>query len=168
LITTAQALLTVIQSLDSHFGTIHGIALLKTHLTITSRAKVIGQLWTLLGGNRWRLTTFDTELVLLNKVGEYQLLAFAHFSAVILKSQVIGAELESSNEQMGSKEIVGRALPLDVHIERLRTSIASLERARYEGRVVEVEALRRAVDPEKGVGADPLGWKSEGRGIVKP
>jgi hypothetical protein len=164
LIAEAQALLLVLQSLEDRLETIHGIAVRDSITTQASKNEILGSLWAALGGHRKDLRKYDTELALLNQVSKYRELAFHHVARTILKLQEMGSELEELKERVGSAELVGEKLPLSVHLEEVRLGIERLEKARFEGRRVEGEQLRKALGSD-GVAENPLGWKGSGKGI---
>ncbi|RMD43850.1 hypothetical protein DV735_g1347, partial [Chaetothyriales sp. CBS 134920] len=99
LITQASALLMTLQSLEDRLDLIHAIALQSQHSTELSRADTLSHLWTMLGGNRADLARYECQLHLLQQVGEYRRLAWAHVSGTLVKLQAVQAELEELRER---------------------------------------------------------------------
>ncbi|MCJ1361801.1 hypothetical protein MMC16_000901 [Acarospora aff. strigata] len=149
LIAEAQALLQVLQNLEDRLDVIHGIATRDNTHAQTSKDEILTHLWTQLGGNRRKLGKYDSQLRLLDHVGEYRRSAWAHVSGTILKLQAMGAELEELRERVGSAELLRdtRAdVPLAVHIENIELGVERLEAGREKARGVEKEYLRRTLD----------------------
>lgn len=151
LIIEAQALLQVLQNLEDRLEVIHGIAYRDHMHAQVSKDEILGQLWTLLGGNRAALGNQNKQLVLLRQVGEYRKTAWAHVSGTILKLQAMGTELEELRERMGSAEILrDRAdIPLAVHLESIRLGVERLEQGRESARELERNHLQRVLDRGK-------------------
>ncbi|KAI9872913.1 MAG: hypothetical protein M1823_008050, partial [Watsoniomyces obsoletus] len=95
----------------------------------------------MLGGNRAQLSKYNKQLHLLQHVGEYRKIAFAHVSATILKLQAMGAELEELRTRVGSAELqrdYGKEpVPLEMHIESIRMGVERLEAGREKAREAE-------------------------------
>lgn len=151
LIAEAQALLLVLQNLEDRLDVIHGIATRDNTHAQLSKDEILSQLWTQLGGNRSKLGKYDSQLRLLQHVGEYRRTAWAHVSGTILKLQAMGAELEELRERVGSAELLrDRAhVPLSVHIENIELGVERLEAGRNQAKRVENEYLRKTLDRGK-------------------
>ena len=149
LISEAQALLLVLQSLEDRLDVIHSISLSNSLSAQVSKDEVLSHLWTMLGGNRAQLSKYNKQLNLLRQVGEYRKIAFAHVSATILKLQSMGAELEELRARVGSAELqrdYGKEeVPLEVHIESIRMGVERLEAGREKAREVERGHVRRVL-----------------------
>lgn len=148
LIAEAQALLGVLQNLEDRLEVIHGIAYRDNMQAQVSKDEILGQLWTLLGGNRAALGKYNKQLGLLRQVGEYRKIAWAHVSGTILKLQAMGAELEELRERVGSAELLRHRadIPLAVHLESIRLGVDRLEQGRKAAREVEKQHLDRVLE----------------------
>ena len=93
LVLEAQALLLILQNLEDRLDVIHGIAVRDNLHALGSRAEVLSQLWTILGGNRSKLGKFDSQLRLLRQVNTYRQNAIAHVGGTLVRLQAMGAEL---------------------------------------------------------------------------
>lgn len=152
LVTEAQALLLVLQNLEDRLDVIHGIALRDNLHAQGSKAEVLSELWTMLGGNRNKLGKYDSQLRLLNQVNTYRQNAIAHVSGTMVKLQEMGAELEELRERVGGVELLGGkgAVPLSVHIENIEMGVERLEKGRRGAKELENEELRRSLDRKQG------------------
>ena len=147
LVDEAQALLLVLQNLEDRLDVIHGIAVRDDLHAQSSRAEVLSQLWTKIGGNRTKLGKFNSQLSLLVQVNTYRKSAIAHVSRTIVKLQGIGTELEELRERVGSVDLLGgtNGLPLSVHIENIELGVERLETGRNRAKGIENEELRKTL-----------------------
>ena len=151
LIAEAQALLHVLQNLEDRLDVIHGIAVRDDIQLQSSKADVLSQLWTMVGGNRNKLGKFDSQLRLLGHVSTYRKTAISYVSGTMVKLQEMGAELEELRERVGGVELLGgrRGIPLSVHIENIELGVERLEQGRIRAREIENEALRKTLNNGK-------------------
>lgn len=147
LIAEAQALLLVLQNLEDRLDVMHGISVRDDVHAQTSRAEVLSQIWTMVGGNRGKIGRFDSQLRLLGQVNSYRQSAIAHVSGTMIKLQGMGAELEELRERVGGVELLGGkgGVPLSVHIENIELGVERLEKGRNQARGVENEELRKTL-----------------------
>lgn len=152
LVIEAQALLLVLQNLEDRLDVIHGIAVRDNLHAQGSRAEVLSQLWTMLGGNRNKLGKFDSQLRLLRQVNTYRQNAIAHVSGTLLRLQGMGAELEELRERVGGVELLGGkgSVPLSLHIENIEMGVERLERGRKGAKELENEELKKSLEKGKG------------------
>ena len=152
LVMEAQALLLVLQNLEDRLDVIHGIAVRDNLHVQGSRAEVLSQLWTMLGGNRSKLGKFDSQLRLLSQVNTYRQNAIAHVSGTLVRLQGMGAELEELRERVGGVEVLGGkgSVPLSLHIENIEMGVERLERGRKGAKELENEELKKSLEMSKG------------------
>ncbi|MCJ1466627.1 hypothetical protein MMC07_005247 [Pseudocyphellaria aurata] len=151
LIDEAQVLLRVLQNLEDRLDVIHGITVRDDLHAQGSRAEVLSQLWTKMGGNRNDLGKFNSQLRLLGQVNTYRQSAIAHVSETMIKLQGMGAELEELRERVGGVELLGRSkgVPLSVHIENIELGVERLEECRNRAKGIENEELRKKLERGK-------------------
>ena len=150
LISEAQALLLILQNLEDRLDVIHGIAVRDDIHAQSSKAEVLSQIWTMVGGNRGKLGKFDSELRLLRQVDSYRRSAIAHVSGTMVKLQGIGTELEELRERVGGVELLeGSGVPLSVHIENIELGVERLEKSRDKAKEVEGDQLEKTMNHGK-------------------
>ena len=130
LIDQARELQLTLKYLEDQLETIYGISVRDNVEAQYSKDQVLSQLWTMLGGNRTKLTKFDIELKLLQKVNSYRLNASGYVSGTLLKLQDMRAELEEMRENVGSAELEN--VPLSVHIDTIQSGIERLQIGREQ------------------------------------
>ncbi|OBT65565.1 hypothetical protein VE03_04996 [Pseudogymnoascus sp. 23342-1-I1] len=148
LIDEAQALLMVLNSLDDRLEVIHGIVTRDGHHAIAQREELLSELWTMVGGNRGKLSKTKRQLNLLTQVGVYRKSAYGHVSSTILKLQQIGSGLEDLRERVGSPELLRDRvdIPLSVHIENIQRGVERLEEGRQSARKSENEHIAQTLE----------------------
>ena len=128
LIEEAMALLLTLRYLEDQLDNIYGISVRDNNEAQYSRDQVLSQLWTMLGGNRTKLSKFDTELKLLQKVNTYRQNASGYVGGTLLKLQAMRSELEQMREKVGSAEL--QITPLSVHIDTIQQGVERLQMGR--------------------------------------
>ena len=145
LIDEAQSLLIVLNSLEDRLDIIHGIVSRDHTHTKAKRDEILADLWTIVGGNRGKLSNMNKQLSLLQEIGSFRKSACKHVSGTIIKLQTIAAGLEDLRERVGSPALLRDRLdiPLSVHIENIERGVERLDEARQNARRVENEHIRQ-------------------------
>ncbi|MCJ1383552.1 hypothetical protein MMC17_006666 [Xylographa soralifera] len=128
LIEQAMALQLTLNYLEDQLDSIYGISVRDNNEAQYSKDQVLSQLWTMLGGNRTKLSKFDTELKLLQKVNTYRQNASGYVGGTLLKLQAMRSELEQMREKVGSAEL--QDTPLSVHIDTIQQGVERLQMGR--------------------------------------
>lgn len=146
LISEAQALLNILDNLDGRLDVIAGIATRDGLKAEENRDELFAYLWTKLGGNRSDVKKLNGQIELLQNVGQYRRIAWAHVTNTIVKLQAIRDNLEDLRERVAMPEVVGtNKVPLEVHIEAINLGIQRLEEQRESSRQVEAQAYQRVI-----------------------
>jgi hypothetical protein len=148
LIDEAQALLMVLGNLEDRLDIIHGVVTRDKNHARAKKEEVLSELWTMVGGNRGKLSKMDRQLNLLQQVGIYRKSAYAHVSGTILRLQAIGAGLEDLRERVGSPELLRDKvdIPLSVHIDNIQRGVERLEEGRQSAKKAENEHIRQTLE----------------------
>lgn len=141
LITEAQALLMILDNLDSRLDVIAAIATRDGMKVESGKDELLALLWTKLGGHRNSVNKMEKQLALLNDVGSYRRMAWAHVNGAVIKLMAIRDNLEDLRERVAMPETVGDVVPLEVHIQNINLGIERLEQQRDSGRKLEAERL---------------------------
>ncbi len=148
LIAEAQALLSVLANLENRLDVIHGLATRDGMQAKALKEDILSELWSMVGGNRGKLSKMDRQLDLLQQVGQYRRNAYAHISGTILRLQAMGAGLEDLRERVGSPELLRDRvdIPLSVHIENIQRGVERLEEGRRTTKKLENDFIRGTLD----------------------
>jgi hypothetical protein len=141
LITEAQALLGILDNLDGRLDVIASIATRDGIKVENGKDELLSLLWTKLGGHRSSVAKLDKQLNLLNDVGSYRRMAWAHVNGAVIKLMAIRDNLEDLRERVAMPETVGDVVPLEVHIQNINLGIERLEQQRDSSRKLEQERL---------------------------
>lgn len=145
LIDEAQALLLVLRNLEDRLDVIHGVVVQDNEHFRVEKDAVLSELWTLVGGNRGKLSKMERQLNLLQHVGEYRQTAYVHVVNTLVRLEAIGAGLEDLRERVGAPGN-GIRIPLQVHIDTIQRGAEKLDECRSKARRVENEYIRGALD----------------------
>jgi hypothetical protein len=151
LIDEAQALLMVLNSLEGRLEVIHGIVTRDGIHANAQREEILSELWTMVGGNKGKLTKMQRQLALLGQVGMYRKSAYGHVARTILKLQQIGAGLEDLRERVATPELLRDRvdIPLSVHIENIQRGVERLEEGRQNARKTENEHIAKTLEKSR-------------------
>jgi hypothetical protein len=141
LITQAQGLLDILDNLDGRLNIIASIAARDGISVENGKDELLSLLWTKLGGHRNSVAKMEKQLSLLNDVGSYRRMAWAHVTGAVIKLMAIRDNLEDLRERVAMPETVGENLPLEVHIQNINLGIERLEQQRDSSRKLEQERL---------------------------
>ncbi|MCJ1296118.1 hypothetical protein MMC34_007683 [Xylographa carneopallida] len=128
LIDDGMALQLTLKYLEDQLENIYGISVRDNNEAQFSKDQVLSQLWTILGGNRTKLSKFESELKLLQKVNTYRMNAAGYVGGTLLKLQAIRSELEVMRETVSSGEL--ETVPLSVHIDTIQQGMDRLQMGR--------------------------------------
>lgn len=147
LLEEAQALVIILHNLEERLDIIYDISVRDGQTASVKREELLGQLWTILGGNKSELRKYSSQLSLLQAVSRYRETAWAHVSTTVLKLQAMSAELEELRERVGTVGLLeGRKdVPLRIHLEAIQLGVERLEGGRTAMRTAEKEYLDRAL-----------------------
>ena len=90
-----------LDALDTQLSALHELCAREDLAISAARDALLSDLWTILGGNRDRLRSFETNLDLLKHLGEYRRRAAAHVAAAAQTVQAMGEEMEELRERAG-------------------------------------------------------------------
>lgn len=157
LLDEAQALLRVLDNLESRLDVMYEISFRDRLQAQISRDEILGEIWTMLGGNRAKLGKYNRQIGLLRDVGNYRKRAMSHLIATVTKLEQMKEELEQLQERVGSAEVardIGKNVPLSVHIASIRMGVERLEAGRQKAKELESQHTRMMLDRSEGVSAD--------------
>jgi hypothetical protein len=140
--------LIVLNSLEDRLDIIHGIVSRDHTHAIAKRDEILAHLWTIVGGNRGKLSNMNKQLGLLQEIGKFRKSASKHVSGTIIKLQTIAAGVEDLRERVGSPALLRDRLdiPLSIHIENIERGVERLDEARQNARRVENEHIRQILE----------------------
>ena len=133
-----------LEQLDADIGTLHEMITREDKYTTVERDKLLGELWTRLGGNRKAVRDNGDRLALLNDLGNYRKQAVAHVKAALRALHTMSDDLEVLRERVAAPGLLEGKLPLHVHMESIRSGLERLQEGRTtsRGRGIDEETIR--------------------------
>ncbi|KAJ7073346.1 hypothetical protein B0H15DRAFT_792942 [Mycena belliarum] len=111
----------------------------------SARSELLGQLWTFLGGNRRRLSAYESNLRLLVNLNEYRKQALAHVVSALQKLRQMGGDVEDLRQRVSEPELVGGLIPVQVHISSVQSSVERLKKSLVQAHVREEAVVKNAL-----------------------
>ncbi|KAI0303662.1 hypothetical protein B0F90DRAFT_1707922 [Multifurca ochricompacta] len=143
LVLEAQMSVSDLDKLEAHLNSIHEIVAREDSSISTARAELLAQLWTILGGNRGTLKGMNEHLALLKGVSGYRDRALAHVVAALQMLQTMSEDMEDLRERVAAPELVGNAIPIEVHMKSLRSGLERLKGQRTGARKKEEQIVNQ-------------------------
>ena len=134
-----------LDDLDAHLSALHELCAAEDLAQGAARDALLSELWTILGGNRDRLRSFEKNLGLLKDLSEYRRSARAHVAAAQQTVDAMGQEIEELRERVAAPDITGDKIPIEVHMKSIRNGLERLREGRSRAKKIEEAALRQAL-----------------------
>lgn len=141
-----------LEQLDADIGALHEMITREDKHTTVERDKLLGELWTKLGGNKKAVRDYGDRLALLDDLGEYRKRAVAHVRAALRTLHTMSDDLEVLRERVAAPGLLESKLPLHVHMESIRNGLERLQegRAASRGRGIDDETVRMLLNGGSG------------------
>ncbi|KAJ7138773.1 hypothetical protein C8R43DRAFT_893162 [Mycena crocata] len=134
-----------LDKLEQQLAILHEIVSREGISVDSARSELLGELWTLLGGNKHRLTVYESNLRLLMNVGEYRKQALAHVVSALQKLRQMGGHMEDLRQRVSEPELIGGRIPLDVHIQSIQSSLERLRESQAQAQAREEVVFKEAL-----------------------
>jgi hypothetical protein len=152
LVLEAEVSISDLNNLEEHLKSIHEVVSREDSSISTAKDELLAQLWTILGGNRKELNGMDKHLALLKGVGGYRDRARAHVVAALHVLETMAEEMEELRERVAAPELVGDAIPIDVHMKSIRGGLERLKERRIGAKHLEEQLRNRVLGSGDGDG----------------
>jgi hypothetical protein len=127
LILEAEVSVAHLDKLEQKLGSIHELVSLEDASITKEKADLLAQLWTILGGNRDKIDRMDNHHALFKDVGGYRERALAVIVPALQMMDTMEADLEELRQRAVAPQLVGDAIPIEVHIKNLRSGVERLK-----------------------------------------
>jgi hypothetical protein len=148
LVLEAEVSISDLNTLEEHLKSIHEIVSREDSSITEAKDELLAQLWTSLGGNRKELKGMNKHLVLLKGVGGYRDRARAHVVAALQTLETMAEEMEELRERVAAPELVGSAIPVEVHMKSIRSGLERLKDRRIGAKHAEEQIRNRVLRSE--------------------
>jgi hypothetical protein len=130
LVLEAKVSISDLNKLEEHLRAIHGVVSDGESSFSAARDELLAEPWTILGGNRKELNEMDKHLAVLRGLGGYRHRVRAHVATVWQVLESTAEEMEELRGRVDAPELDGDAIPIDVHIESIRSGLDRLKELR--------------------------------------
>ena len=151
LVLEAEVSISDLNSLEEHLKSIHEIVSREDTSLSAARGELLAQLWTILGGNRDELKGMNEHLALLKGLGGYRDRALAHVVAALQMLERMAEDMEELRERVAAPELVGDAIPIEVHMKSLKGGLERLKERRTGAKQLEEQIVNRILGSVHGV-----------------
>ncbi|QRV74213.1 transmembrane protein [Ceratobasidium sp. AG-Ba] len=145
LIVEAEVNMVALDKLEEQLDMINEMVLREDGRIRAQAEEILGELWTMLGGNRKILNNFRTHRVLLNDIRVYRKRALAHVSSTLVQLQQLSADLDDLRQRVATPALAGEesGIPLEVHIGSMQKGTERLMEGRKRSREREEAYLQK-------------------------
>jgi hypothetical protein len=143
LVLEAEVSISDLNKLEEHLKSIHELVSREDSSLSAARGELLAQLWTILGGNRDELKGMNEHIALLNGLGGYRDRALAHVVAALQMLERMSEDMEELRERVAAPELVGDAIPIEVHMKSLRSGLERLKERRTGAKQLEDQIVSR-------------------------
>ena len=132
-----------LDDLDAHLSALHELCAAEDLAQGAARDALLSELWTILGGNRDRLRSFEKNLGLLKDLSEYRRSARAHVAAAQQTVDAMGQEIEELRERVAAPDITGDKIPIEVHMKSIKAGMERIQEQRIKAKEREERLMNR-------------------------
>ncbi|KIJ14466.1 hypothetical protein PAXINDRAFT_135106, partial [Paxillus involutus ATCC 200175] len=118
--------------------TLYEIATRESKPISEEKEKVLGELWTKLGGNQKSVRDYGDRLELLNDLEEYRKKALAHVTATLRALNWMSDDLEVLRDRVAAPALLEGKVPLHVHIESIKKGLERLREGQTRMRAPQI------------------------------
>jgi hypothetical protein len=151
LVLEAEVSISDLNKLEEHLKFIHALVSREDSSVSAARNELLAQLWTIIGGNRDELKGIDEHLALLKGVSGYRDRALAHVVAALQMLERMADDMEELRERVAAPELVGDAIPIEVHMKSLKSGLERLKERRTGAKQLEEQIVNRILGSVHGV-----------------
>ncbi|KAF7986464.1 hypothetical protein HWV62_31245 [Athelia sp. TMB] len=138
----AQVSLRHLDALQERLVTLHDMLVREGAVLSDAESELLTALWTKLGGNRDLLRGHDESRELLGELGVHRSRALWQVLSALKTLQDMNDDMQDLRERVAAPEIVGSIIPVELHIQSIRSGLERLKEGRSKAREREDEARR--------------------------
>lgn len=150
LILLAEVQLMNIDRLEEHLSMIHVLTVREDSVISSVKADLLGDIWTLLGGNRRMLKGYDNNLELLRGVGGVRMQAWAHITSALQLLMQLRDDMEVMEETLSRPRLTASHTSVEVHMKSIELGVERLRESKALVRKKEGESLNKKVSVGEG------------------
>ncbi|KAJ3915358.1 hypothetical protein F5877DRAFT_81916 [Lentinula edodes] len=130
LILLAEVELANLERLEEHLSVLYDIVIRENFTISSTKAELLGAIWTWLGGNRSILKGYDEHLTLLSGVADYRKRALIQVISSLQALRALSNDMEGLREQMSKPTLSGQTIPVEIHTKSIELGVRRLKSSR--------------------------------------
>lgn len=138
----AQVILRHLDALQERLVTLHGMLVREGAALSDADSELLAAFWTKLGGNRDLLRGHDEGRELLDELGVHRSRVLCQVLSALKTLQNMNDDMQNLRARMAAPEIVGSIIPVEFHIQSIRSGLERLTEGRSKAKEREEEARR--------------------------
>ncbi|RXW16330.1 hypothetical protein EST38_g9520 [Candolleomyces aberdarensis] len=131
--------------LEEKLSTLRDIVARENKTVGEAKEELLGNLWTMLGGNKKDLRNFETNLKLLHDLTLYRKHASAHVVAALHTLKSVSQDMEDMRERVAAPNLAGSRIAPEVHMNSIKHGLERLKEGRTRARQIGEAAFRQAL-----------------------
>ncbi|EIW77571.1 hypothetical protein CONPUDRAFT_61543, partial [Coniophora puteana RWD-64-598 SS2] len=148
LIIEAEISLADLTVLEEDLAAIQAIVVREFGSVTREKDELLAHLWTVLGGNRQEVRSYDDKLALLHHLGEYRKRALAHIIAALQTLNMMNEDMEDLRERVAAPDLTRGRVPLTVHLESIQHGLERLKEKRVQSKEIGEALFRKEITIE--------------------
>jgi hypothetical protein len=146
LVLEAETNIAALDALEEHLRTLAEILQRERDAHTESTDELLGELWTMLGGNRKEVRNARLNGALLRELGKYRRAARAHVAAALQTLLALEADMSELRARVAAPALVGADVPVEVHMNAIRAGVERLKDGRLRARELEQAGQQKVLD----------------------
>lgn len=132
LVVEAEVSLGDLEQLEERLSSLAELIAREDSAISSTKADLLADLWTRLGGNRKAVRGLNGHLALLKGLGAYRQQAVTHVMAALQTLQGMSEEMEELRARVAAPELIGERIPIEVHMKSIRSGLDRLKERRVK------------------------------------
>ncbi|KAJ6576641.1 hypothetical protein DFH09DRAFT_1361543 [Mycena vulgaris] len=109
----------------------------------SAHSELLGELWSMVGGNQRKLRGYEHHLHLLRGLSQYRKQALVHVVSALQTLTQMSEDIENLRERVTAPELTGSRIPVEVHIKSIQNGLERVKEGRSKAKVRESEAVKK-------------------------
>ncbi|KAJ3765639.1 hypothetical protein FB446DRAFT_654962 [Lentinula raphanica] len=130
LILFAELELANLEALEERLAVLYEMVVQENSAISTTKAELLQDIWTWLGGNRNLLKGYDEHLDLLSRIADYRKRALVQVISALHILRALSNDMEGLREQMSKPALSGQTIPVEIQISSIELGLRRLQNSR--------------------------------------
>ncbi|KAJ6576639.1 hypothetical protein DFH09DRAFT_914501, partial [Mycena vulgaris] len=132
-----------LNNLEEQLSVLHEFVSREDASISSAYSELLGELWSMVGGNQRKLWGYKHHLRLLNGLSHYRKQALVHVVSALQTLTQMSEDIENLRERVTAPELTGSRIPVEVHIKSIQNGLERVKEVRSKAKVRESEAVKK-------------------------